>query len=172
MEAGLKLTDSEGFKPNNETDKEDSKRKEDAIGMKEQWNSDQLKNLRKQFSQLKELFDKVDRNRQLKWRTDSKVGNSTDANTTTVPAGSWKDKLQPKLSQKGKPLKYVAPSICNGNSVVGLNTLDLSDLVNKWLKSMIFYVVGEKPNLEAVRGFIWKKWNHVAMPIIYTHEDG
>ena len=77
-----------------------------------------------------------------------------------------------KLSQKGMPLKYVTPSLCNGNPVVELNTLDLSDLVNEWEKAIVFYVDGEKPNLKVVRGFIGKNWNHVAMPTVYLHEDG
>lgn len=44
--------------------------------------------------------------------------------------------------------------------------------MKEWEKAMVICVVGEKSNLEGVRGFIRKNWNHVSMPTIYPHEDG
>ncbi|CAO2813804.1 unnamed protein product [Amaranthus hypochondriacus] len=103
--------------------------KSTPLGMEEHGSEDQLDSLRQQFNQLKELMDKFNSSRtracDLLGSSDSRPDLSTvnatlmATNSTVTPTTSWRDKVQPTMSQKVMPLKYIAPK---EKSSAGVNT--------------------------------------------------
>lgn len=98
------------------------------------------------------------------------VPNWQEQNLPVLP--SWKDKVTPPKSQLGMTLKFVPPSIENGNHVVHIDSNDIADLVNIWERAVVVYVVGGICSVDILRGFIRKHWTYASMPTIHVHEEG
>ena len=86
---------------------------------------------------------------------------------------SWKDKVsKPPVSPIGMPLKFVAPTIENGKTIVSIESMDIDSLTKNWESAVVMYVVGGVTSVEIIRGFIRKHWSNVPIPSIHAHEEG
>ncbi|CAO2817587.1 unnamed protein product [Amaranthus hypochondriacus] len=69
-------------------------------GKRNDGNTTQLDDLKKQIIQLRDILEKLDKNGQ----ENSKTPIQSENTAQREPTASWKDKVLPKLSQKGMPL--------------------------------------------------------------------
>ena len=93
------------------------------------------------------------------------IGRGNEAKWANLFSGS-------SITAKGKPLQFVAPVVKDGQAVAILQQSEIYIESEKWLSSVVLYVVGETPTIAAVTRFIEKEWNYVSKPKVYVHDDG
>lgn len=84
----------------------------------------------------------------------------------------WSNLFTGPLTAKGSKLGFVAPTITEGKPIAKLTADDFTLNSKKWMNSIIFYVIGQKPTIASVYRFISYNWNHVARPKVYMHDQG
>ncbi|XP_019259894.1 PREDICTED: uncharacterized protein LOC109237950 [Nicotiana attenuata] len=77
-----------------------------------------------------------------------------------------------KFAARGMELKYIAPTIVEGEVVAQLQQEELDRETGKWKQALIMYVVGNSPTIAAVERFIANNWNYTANPKVYYHNEG
>lgn len=106
---------------------------------------------------------------------NAKVHNAQPASEPTVPVGkdAWTGLFTgSKLAGKGVALAFLAPIYKEGKKIAQLQKTDVDIGTEKWLNSVVLYVVGDTPTIASVNRFISSTWNHVAEPVVYLHDDG
>jgi hypothetical protein len=73
---------------------------------------------------------------------------------------------------RGRALKYVAPTVVNGEIEVAIEAADTISEVQFWQNSLILYVLGAELSMNLVKNFMMKTWNHIQLPDMYFHDDG
>ncbi|XP_019230721.1 PREDICTED: uncharacterized protein LOC109211625 [Nicotiana attenuata] len=77
-----------------------------------------------------------------------------------------------RVSQMGKPLTYVPPSIRDGKVVVKIVEDDIKTQKEVWNSALIGYVLGDTPYVRSMDNYVSTVWNFVAKPKILYHEEG
>jgi hypothetical protein len=85
----------------------------------------------------------------------------------------WVDVLtENRNPTRGRALKYVAPTVVNGEIEVAIDETDTASELQFWQNSLILYVLGAELSMHLVKNFMVKAWNHIQLPDMYFHEDG
>ncbi|KAK2349948.1 hypothetical protein QL285_098704 [Trifolium repens] len=85
----------------------------------------------------------------------------------------WVDVLtENRNPTRGMALKYVAPTVVNGEIEVAIDEADTASEVQFWQNSLILYVLGAELSMHLVKNFMLKTWNHIQLPDMYFHDDG
>jgi hypothetical protein len=85
----------------------------------------------------------------------------------------WVDVLtENRNPTRGRALKYVAPTLVNGEVEIVIEDADTQSEVQFWQTSLIMYVLGSELSMNLVKNYMVKTWNHVQLPDMYFHDDG
>lgn len=68
-------------------------------------------------------------------------------------------------------LRYVAPIIQEGKTIVKLEPEDIEEESTKWKLAIVLYVIGDSPSLGAVKRFLTIQWKLAEKTQIYYHND-
>ncbi|XP_060211626.1 uncharacterized protein LOC132639162 [Lycium barbarum] len=79
---------------------------------------------------------------------------------------------QNRLASHGMPLKYIPPSIVDGEIVVELDKAEVEKENAKWRCALIAYVIGEVLGYKYMRRYIDRTWVDVTEPELFLHEKG
>ncbi|XP_058774196.1 uncharacterized protein LOC131648458 [Vicia villosa] len=109
--------------------------------------------------------------------TTMKGGKSTE--TTKPPVQEkgttkpWVEILQGNRNlNRGMQVEFVATQFFEGNEKVIIEAEDVAEELNYWENAIILFALGETLSMHAVKNFMEKSWNFVAMPELYFNESG
>ncbi|CAK8577790.1 unnamed protein product [Lathyrus sativus] len=67
---------------------------------------------------------------------------------------------------------FVAPNIVNGEIEILIEDTDVVEKLEFWDNASILFALGQNLSMNAVRIFMEKTWNFVAMPELYYNDEG
>ncbi|XP_058767236.1 uncharacterized protein LOC131640886 [Vicia villosa] len=83
-----------------------------------------------------------------------------------------KREAEPKANNKWKQLQYVAPKINDGIIEVEIEEKDVESEIRFWENSLIMYVIGTNLSMNAMKNYMSRMWNFVALPDMYYNDEG
>ncbi|XP_048494461.1 uncharacterized protein LOC125494741 [Beta vulgaris subsp. vulgaris] len=69
-------------------------------------------------------------------------------------------------------LKFVAPSIVNGDRIAKLDKVEIEKQSECWMNALVVYVVGQNPTLNSITQYINAHWVCSDEPVIFKHDEG
>ncbi|KAK4713334.1 hypothetical protein R3W88_019241 [Solanum pinnatisectum] len=76
-----------------------------------------------------------------------------------------------RLVSQQMTLKYIAPLVPNGETVVELSKTKVELEIQRWTHALILYVVGADPTIAALERYIATNWNYITKTKVYYHND-
>lgn len=49
---------------------------------------------------------------------------------------------------------------------------EVDAMTEKWITSLVMYIVGEVPTIASIKRYIVANWSQVSVPSVYLHDDG
>ncbi|XP_058733321.1 uncharacterized protein LOC131604923 [Vicia villosa] len=75
-------------------------------------------------------------------------------------------------STNGLQLQFVAPKVVEGKIEVEIEEKDVESEIRFWENSLIMYVIGANLSMNAVKNYMIRAWNFVALPEMYYNDEG
>ncbi|XP_058767570.1 uncharacterized protein LOC131641282 [Vicia villosa] len=111
--------------------------------------------------------------------SDGKGGNKAEprVDEQTKPIGDqsklWVDVISGnRQTTNGKQLQFVAPKIKEGIVEVEIEEKDVEAEIRFWENSLIMYVIGTNLSMNAMKNYMSRMWNFVALPDMYYNDEG
>ncbi|KAK4721594.1 hypothetical protein R3W88_011827 [Solanum pinnatisectum] len=127
------------------------------------------------ISKVKSIQDKRKTAREEHWLELSQhkgTGAESTLNNTT-PEKPWANLFTTnRMVAIGMNLTYIALIIVEGEKVVEILAEDIVESGVKWRPSVVIYMVGETPSIEAMERFIVSQGNFSSKPVVLYHVDG
>ncbi|XP_058759684.1 uncharacterized protein LOC131632999 [Vicia villosa] len=73
---------------------------------------------------------------------------------------------------RGLPVTFVARQLIDGEEKIIIEESDVVDELSYWENAAILFALGETLSMHAVKNFMEKTWNFVALPELYFNEAG
>ncbi|XP_058783726.1 uncharacterized protein LOC131658451 [Vicia villosa] len=67
---------------------------------------------------------------------------------------------------------FVAPELINGKETITIDEADVTEEIKYWENAIILFALGETLSMHAVKNFMEKTWNFVALPELYFNDSG
>ncbi|XP_058776119.1 uncharacterized protein LOC131650425 [Vicia villosa] len=95
----------------------------------------------------------------------------------TKPIGDqnklWVDVISGnRQTTNGKQLQFVAPKIKEGIFEVEIEEKDVEAEIRFWENSLIMYVIGTNLSMNAMKNYMSRMWNFVALPDMFYNDEG
>lgn len=68
-------------------------------------------------------------------------------------------------------IAFIAPNLVDGEIENNIEVIDVAQELEFWENDIILFALGETLTMNAVRKFMEKTWNFVALPNLYYNED-
>ncbi|XP_058775015.1 uncharacterized protein LOC131649265 [Vicia villosa] len=103
----------------------------------------------------------------------SKVEEPVKAKVIGESSKLWVDVISGnRQTTNGKQLQYVAPKINDGIIEVEIEEKDVESEIRFWENSLIMYVIGTNVSMNAMKNYMSRVWNFVALPDMYYNDEG
>ncbi|XP_056697419.1 uncharacterized protein [Spinacia oleracea] len=90
-----------------------------------------------------------------------------------APPPAWSSLFhRSPLTGKGATLQFVAPVVKEGKKLAQLQKTEVDAMTERWISSLVMYVVGDVPTIASVKRYIAANWNQVGVPNVFLHDDG
>ncbi|XP_058783636.1 uncharacterized protein LOC131658346 [Vicia villosa] len=108
---------------------------------------------------------------------DTTKGKATNAVTNKDPSEKntkpWVEIIQGNRNlSKGMVVEFVAPQIIDGEEKIIIDESDVASELTYWENAVILFALGETLSMHAVKNFMEKSWNFVALPELYFNDAG